>query len=201
MQGTPAIIKNERLADIKTPRKSRSFEVSRCPGNLQMHIILIEGFKMSFFHWEHHGNGEFVKLTQSWLTCKKGFNKELSISGWPSHMSGRAFHWAVVEWPILFWAAWISLAGFSLDGQLLQVLDTFTFSSHSEGLLPGMVRQINCLSLCLLLSGFFFFVFLHVMTFYIIVENDKEFFTIFSIPGAFSRRKLFNELIGKMQLI
>lgn len=39
------------------------------------------------------------------------------------------------------------------------------------------------------------------MTFYIIVENDKEFFTIFSIPGAFSRRKLFNELIGKMQLI
>lgn len=157
MQGTPAIIKNERLADIKTPRKSSSFEVCRCPGNLQMHIILIEGFKMSFFHWEHHGNGEFVKLTQSWLTCKKGFNKELSISGWPSHMSGRAFHWAVVEWPILFWAAWISLAGFSLDGQLLQVLDTFTFSSHSEGLLPGMVRQINCLSLCLLLSGFFFF--------------------------------------------
>lgn len=151
---------------------------------------------MSFVHWEHHSDGEFVKLTQSWLTCKKGFNKELSISGWPSRMSGRAFHWAVVDWPILFWAAWISLAGFSLDGQLLQVLDTFTFSSHSEGMLPGMVRQINCLSLCLLLSVFFY-----VMTFYVIVENDKEFFTIFSIIGAFSRRKLFNELIGKMQLI
>lgn len=191
MQGTPVRIKNERLTDIKTPRKSSSFEVWRCLGNLQMHMILMKGIKLSFVHWDYHGDGEFVKLTQSWPTCKKRFNKELSISGWPLWMIGRAFHWAEVEWPTLIWAAWISLAGFSLDGQLLQILDTFT--SHSEGLLPLMVRQMNCFSLCLILSGLFC-LWWRFMSFLKMIRSFFHYFLLF--PWHFpEENRLMNLLV------
>lgn len=57
--------------------------------------------------------------------------------------------------------------------------------------------QANELFLSLFLSGFV----LYAMTFYVILENDKEFIHYFFYShGFFSRRKLLNELTGKMQL-